>query len=447
MATRRRSSGGGRGRPGASARSTRNRDARDGRTTVPCPACGTEYRIPLDLLDDPLPCKSCGRVFVPNSASTRRIRNRNPAQPFIIGGAVLAFMIISFVLISSKGDAGTQQRVEAPAPRVVELGEKNPRVRDVVDWVTALSEGNGFKLGTNSDIQALAEFLGVGVGTGGGGERERLVMDALLTGPRTAVMRDAFVTSAAIADEADAEAERGEVTVHLGIESGAEAKYVQPSAQYKIGFRYQDGRGRVTGFEPIYEPPLKQPEGPKRPRPVKHEVIGSAKDVERDYGGVKEIVREAELKPLPHLDGTSPEVQQQIDAAIAKLVDIDGSGLESNRAALELEKLGKPSVPRLLNELYELVAGESTLEDRDTRLQIRRVTMALEELTGQRFGFNPADTGGTASQEYRLSSLKQWYGWWADNHWREDFDYAIDKSENLLDVEADPAAEAEKKKR
>ena len=446
MASRRRSSGpsasasaAGAGRrrsaAGSAARTSRNRDARDGKTNVQCPACATAYRVPVDMVGEQIVCKSCGRAFVPKSASTRRIRQQNSATPFIMGGGVLAFMVIGYFIVTAGGQ-GEQQRTDtAQVPRVVETGDKNPRVRDVIEWVNALATGNRFKLAANSDLAALGKKLGVGLVNGDASAHEQAVIDALMTGETTAFLRDVEATGGLVAPEF-AEAQIGQVKTYLAVRAEHADRYAQQTGEYLIDFRYRDGRGQVTGFEAFYQPPPKAKPKPPAERAVQHEILGAATNVERDYGGgEKESVREAELKPLPHLDDTPEEQRKKIDAAIATLIDLEAAGALPMRAARELKAIGKPAVPRLLNQLYELVMGsESSLTDQAVVHRIRKVTMALEDLTGQRFGFDSSAVGSTitSSEELRRSALQQWYGWWADNHWRKDFDYAIDKDVDLF---------------
>ena len=108
---------------------------------------------------------------------------------------------------------------------------------------------------------------------------------------------------------------------------------------------------------------------------------------------------------------------------------------QKDDVGLYLQQRGQP-----LPQHGVIVGQENALTDQTTVLRIRRVAGALEDLTGQRFGFNPSILGDakSATPEYRLSSLKQWYGYWADNYWSENWQVGVDHGEALLGETPDP---------
>ncbi len=400
------------------------------------------------MLGDQIECKSCKRVFVPANASKRRLQRQNPATPFLIGGGVLVVAIVIGAMITG-GGGGSQTQSNTPAVKIVETGDKNARVRDVKEWLTAVqmkengkAAPNAFKLNQISDYVELGRFLGIGTNVPPS-EMGPAVLKELTEGDRARFLRDGEVTAAFI-DKTEAESDSGSVSVSISLLSAEDkAKYQRPTGDYKVRFRASDGRFRVIGWDVVYEP---QPRAPKKTRNPTHQVLGNAQDVERTVNGQKAVVREAELKPLEHLEGTPPEQRKQIDDDIATLIDPEALPQQANRADIRLRKIGKPAVPRLLNKLYEF-ATNSKIDE--TRLQVRKVTQALEDITGQRFGFDPSSAvaGNLAKEEYRMSALKQWYGWWADNFWREDISYAIEKEESLtMPAKKDGSPEPDPKK-
>ena len=394
---------------------------------IACPQCGSEYRIAADQLDRQVRCANCDRTFVPQSAGRRGRRSRNTATPFIMGGGIVVFVVLTFILISQSGRAGAS-KTDVVDP-VASIHEENPRVRDVWAWTDAIAAGNKFQLGTLSDFEALRQRLGIDP-TGSPDEQRDRVIERLLQGEETQVLREFEVTSALIPEPEDAELASGTVQVYLTVRE-AHAKGWTSTAELAVSYVFANDRARVTGFE-ITEKPRKKV--PRRKAHKAHEDIGKVKVLERDFGGRMIKVTEAEVVPLGHLEGTSEELQKEVDQLIEQLCDIEGPGALAQRSVRRLTEIGRPSIPRLLNKFYE-----TPLDTQDNVLRLRRITGALSTMTGQRFGFNPsviqsADTVST--DEHRKSVLRQWYAWWSDNY-NKDYTVAIDKEESL---DIDPPA-------
>lgn len=376
-------------------------------------------------------------MFIPAAASKRGASRQNPATPFLWGGGILAVMIVGAMLISGGGDDGSQNRNKPAPPKRVETGSANPRVRDAMAWYEAMSTDNRFELGRYTDLQGMRKSLGIDNIDGTAEDLEKRVLDALLAADSAKLIRDTEPTSGQV-DTTDAEAETGKVILYVTPDEQAQAKYFdQGGGEVWVWFTFANDRARISRFEVVSGIRERAPkDDPNKIRPSTHEVIGQAQDVKRVYNGVEETVREAEIKALGHLDGTPENVQAEIDQRIAELIDLDAPGAVPNRAAMRLKQIGKPSIPRLLNKFFEIPAS-----NREQILQLRKVCQALEDITGQRFGFNPsmteaADPAKSAHvEEMRQSALKQWYGWWADNHWRTDYDYAIQKDDAELEAE------------
>lgn len=412
----------------------RKRDERDGKTTVACPQCGAQYRVPAEQMDQQLHCKHCPRAFFPNAVGRRAPRSNN-ATPFIMGGAILVFMIAVAVIMSSGGGGETQTTNTGAAPKTLALGTSNPRVGDCGRWAAALAAADTFQLAGLTDGAAVGAKLGVARVDGSTLDQQNAVVAGLLASPETELIRQCKFDSGLV-DKQWADASRGEVRLFLSLLPEHEDKYYRFPGQVEVAvkFVFENDRARVTDWDYIRKPTVKPPKGDVY---IVHEQIGVAKDVEREFAGVKRTVREAELVPLPHVEGTPPEIQREVDDLVVKLVDIDAPGAQSNQAIRRLKAIGKPAVPRLLNQMVAI-----KLDSQDNVLRLRRIAMALEDLTGQRFGFNPAlkqEVAAASDDESRMSALRQWYGWWADNHWRKDFDYAIDK-EDTLEIKEDEAA-------
>lgn len=404
------------------------RASRTGKSQVPCPSCGTEYIIVAERMDDVIDCQECGRAFVPSKASRSGLRKggANPAQPYLIGaGAVLLFLVV-LVIAQSGGDDPGQQQQQPTAEKRVELGRANPRVAGVIAFAEAMQSGQRFQIARHTALDEMREFLGIENINGTRAEINDRVLDALIAHEAMPLLRDTYVASGRV-KEADAEADRGKVLLELPFNPGKDKNWDMRSAQLMVDFVLDGDEAKAAGFAWVTEPQARAAADPSRTRPKVHEVLGQAEDVKRVYDGQEVVVREAEIKPLGHLEDTPDAVRQEIDSLIAQLIDLDAGGHIANRANLALKKIGKPAVPRLLNQMYEIPA-----DSRENILRLRRIVQGLEDLTGQRMGFNPSVVGEVNVEqvrEKRESALKQWYGWWADNHWRKDFDYAIEKGD------------------
>ena len=96
-------------------------------------------------------------------------------------------------------------------------------------------------------------------------------------------------------------------------------------------------------------------------------------------------------------------------------------------AWIELENIGKPAIPRLLNKLYEVKP-----QGKDDVEALNRVVKTLRSMSGQAFGYNPREliaqnVGGSLKE--RESALRQWYGWWYYMYGSKRWDELVDTDE------------------
>ncbi len=409
-------------------RSREPRVGRDGKAKVACPGCGAEYLVPGAALDNELGCKHCGTVFVPSTASRQRGAEQFNAKPYAIGGGMLLFVII--IYLATSGGETTQAEPKAPPPKVALTGMNNVRVRCANDWGEALCKSDRFNLNSLSDMAPLQTRFGI---TEPGDAGAAAVIDKLVTDESTNWFREFEITSAALEDNKQHEAQSGRVILYMsprqewtGRESGKPYWYSQyDKLQVALQYRIVGDRAKIGGFEAIGKLPKKRQLA--KPAHKAHKDIGEAKTVKRTIGGVEVDVVEAEIKPLGHMEGISDELKAEIDKYITELAG-ENNRL-AGRAQMSLGKIGKPAIPRLLNKMYE-----TKMDSHENVLILRKVCGTLEDITGQRFGFNPSiikRADGVSSDEGRLSALKQWYGYWTTHHDREDWNIAIEQEESL----------------
>ncbi len=446
-------------RGAASNRAAQREAATSGAVTVGCPQCGQQYRVPAAQLDQKLKCNNCQRSFFPKAAAGRRRSGRNQSTPFIVGGVVLVAVVGIFIVIANLPPS---QVAMAKMPEVVQkvnIGFQSPRVQDVARWADAVHSGDALQLTRVSDTDALQTALGlsgrpISELTGEEASTAKAAfLEALTTSEQTRVFRDFQTTDGRLETEAMASSETGAAVLELLPRDGSDLdKYIRAenkrhevfSATVRVSFRVEDDVARVTGFEVVDIPPSPKP---KKPRFVPHAEIEKPVEVERVIDGEKQTVVETELIPLGHLEDTPEDVRRAIDAEIDRLRDLDAPGRFANQAIDALREIGRPAVPRLLNQMFEMHQGGMRGDD---KLRLRRMIQALTAMSGMRFSFNVADNQkltADGNAEQRESALKQWYAWWYRVH-AGDFTNAIDKEDDedlfLTDEEKRARAEARK---
>lgn len=416
-----------------------------------CPSCGTAYRVAVEYMNQKVSCTHCSRTFFPKAASARGLRKKNEAAPYLwIGIGVVLLIVVGVVISNATAPRTTQRAEDAPPPRTVNVGWSNERVQEIVKWIEAIAEKRDFDVEVRSDLAALQRQLGIEgtpydqlVGEARKAMRDK-ILAALQTHPSAMVFRVFHPQDARLADAAMAEAQQGEVHVVLG--EPRDTKNFAPNAEARatVRFRWEETLPKVTGW--TIEKVLGK-RVPRKPKYAHHAKIKKPEKKKRLFGGKEITVLEAEPVPLDHLPDTPPPLREEIDRLIGQLMDLDASGIVANRAARRLKEIGKPAVPRLLNKFYEVKP-----KTREDVLALTRVVHALRDLTGVAFGYNPMERGALggigATEEERMSALKQWYAWWWKYANRPDWQYAIQKGEGeeLFETKAERKARRERER-
>lgn len=349
-------------------------------------------------------------------------------KPFIIGGVGLVVLVGGLLLVRAVTRAN--QPVEAKVEQVVHapMDEKNSRAKDVRTWVESLQGESEFSLVRHSDLGALGNFLGVG-------GAQDAVLNALYTGEKAEYIRDWNLTSVGMKNLASADGERGHVVAYFDIADKPEKRklFVKSTVTAEFAFLRADGVSKVTGWNYTEEPVKRK----IVERPKVETAIGKVKEVTRMINGQEVTVTEAEPVPLDHFDDTPEDVRRKIDSLIEDLKDPNDPA-RANRAQLGLDKIGKPSMPRLLNALYETkLEGITDLVELENRVHyLRKVAQTLEVLSGNRFAFDvriPTNAEeAKTSETLRYSAVRQWYAWWRNARFEKDWQN-FDDEEDLLE--------------
>ena len=418
---------------------------------IQCPACHASARLPDSKEGAKVRC-GCGHVYVARERGARRARSTSPT-PFILGGALVVALVVVLVIANSGDEsvAGAAAPVEvaAPEPAPAREGrgwESSPvrAARSVHDTAFARDAIGLMRLVDRERVWALeqrsasedAKVAGDD-GDDAAPAGEAAEADDAAAGPPPSLDLSAGIAAwqALPRDEQVAYQTDLMERIIAGADEGTElvsawkpfdGEWVETTddgvAVVRLKVQPRDaGRGLETRTVELWLAKDAadrwqafrwarwiSPEEAKAGRIAKVRLDETvAKRVTLSDGST---VREAELRPLEHLESTPPELREEIDARYAEMIDLSLSPKDSNAARQRLIEIGKPAIPVLLTGFYEI-----PLETEDQAKQVNVIVQALREITGQNFGYKPqvAEGSGTGTtDERRQSALKQWFAWW-----------------------------------
>jgi len=379
---------------------------------IQCPSCHATAQLPESKEGAKVRCGTCQHIYVARDRANRGRRQASSPTPWIIGGAgAVGLLLVLF--IANRGDDAPQPLVDEP---VVQAKERGAPI-DLSGWnsepVVAAREIHDLVYG-RSDVKLLRMFAfdrlhdapsadgtlpdtpWKELGSEGQAEFRRLRVDALIVSEGA----DDLLVSAwkpfdgEVVDSTD----EGVVTVRLQIqprapEAGVEARTIE--------WLLIDEDDR---WKPFHWARWITPEEQKAKR------VARSKITQKKTLSDGSIVIEAELKPLEHLEDTTPEMRARIDTLYATMIDLSLSPKDADGARNEIISIGKPALPVLLTGFYQI-----PLETEEQAIQVNIIVQALRDITGQYFGYKPQVSQGSGtgtSAERRSSALKQWFGWW-----------------------------------
>ena len=434
---------------------------RDGKASISCPNCGARYKIAEENLESKVTCTQCRRTFFPLAAAGSRRKPTDNSKPIIYGVVAILVLILFGVVVNALSAPAPRNNTNVvAAPEPIKLGNSTREVRSVMEWATAIAEKDSLNARRYTNMDAMQKLLGVEPATKYSttfGEDQVALGDRILAtlydSDQALVYRSYKPTMGRIMDEDMVAKKAGKVRLSLYPRN---SKVIKDSATVEVSYRIDsnDDTFKIHSWHVVemarVEYLLENLEGkaPKK-KHKPHELIGEITKRKTTFAGEVVDIEEAELVPLPHHKDTSPEDAKQIDELIGVVIDLNVSGILRNRATEKLIEFGKASVPRLLSKMYEM----HKMKTHEDVLTVNLLCRTLRLTTGWRFGFNPrdhkgSDLGGTTAE--RISSLKQWYAWWARYYDRED--WKLEDSDEDIELtteeqEAKRKAEREKKKK
>jgi predicted Zn finger-like uncharacterized protein len=416
---------------------------------IQCPACHASARLPESKEGAKVRCGGCGHVYVARERGARRAKSTSPT-PFILGGALLVAIVVVLVIANSSDEsvAGAAAPVEIadaePAPVREGRGWESAPVRAtraLHDAAFARDSIGLMRLVDRERVYAL-EQLPPAPGEDSGDEAEdagETPGDEPADDVAPSPSLDLSAGSAAWLDLPRDEQVAYQTDLMERIIAGAE-----DDDELVAAWKPFDGEWVETTDDGVAIVRVKvQPRDAERgleTRTVEWWLAKDATDrwqafrwarwispeeakagriatVRLDETVAKRVtltdgstVREAEVRPLEHLETTPPELRAEIDELFVQMIDLSLSPKDSNGARERLIEIGKPSIPVLLTGFYRI-----PLETEEQAKQVNMIVQALRGITGQNFGFKPqvAEGSGTGTtDERRESALKQWFAWW-----------------------------------
>lgn len=384
--------------------------SRDGKVDVPCPQCGTQYRIAEESLDSKIECQECHRVFFAKSTVGKRVAAPDNTKTYLLFGLGGLFMVITFLVISSNNQKPVIRTPVVPEAKKDVLSPSNhPRTAQLVKWAQAMGNDNRLVIQTHSDLAAVAKQVGVDDISDAA-----KVFAAIQTHESTKYLRELLCESGMLADEATMSSPSGKGTVYVTPKPGTDDYRKNTRGEIVVDFRMDGEQIKVTGWTVTMVPSR----NPNKPDPssisyTPNKDIAAPKVTEiTDSAGTRKV-KESQPAAVPHWEKATPEQQKKADQLVADILrsaDPEAPGGLYMRAKLSVRTVDdkKSVVPRVLNAMFELYGDVNANNEKLILLD-----KALADFTGFAVNYEAKGTGDAAKDKIaRESSIRQWFAFW-----------------------------------
>lgn len=400
----------------------------DGKVDIYCPQCGAHYRLAEDALETKVSCTECKRTFFAKTVAGKRAKAPDYTKVYLAFGGGALLIIGTLVLLNNSGGTPAQRPVTVVSgPSQLDL-DRQARRDQITRWARSIGNSDLITLRNYSDMPVLLKQLGVDAGLGGDAQ-EKAILAALKTNDCTRLFGEMEVSSADTSAEA-VEKGQGTAVIYLSVKAGNDFYDAKAGAQVTVQWRMDGSQLKVADFTVSAKPVIRG----KRPGDESKyfkpsEEIAKPKTVEIDLNGRKKAVRESEPTAIAHLPDVPQETRDKIDKLVADLLrsgDEDAPAALFARSSNALQELGRPAMARVINALHDLYGDVNA-----NNMKLSQVTRCLQQLTGMAFAYDVRGSGDAAKDKIaRESVVKQWFAWW----WRyanDNYQEAIDQTEDL----------------
>ncbi|MEM1451556.1 MAG: zinc-ribbon domain-containing protein [Planctomycetota bacterium] len=434
---------------------------------IQCTSCGTQAKIPESKEGSKVRCPNCGHVYVARPLGAgrgARAKKEDPTKYVIIGGAVLAGIIVT--VIATRG--GDEPTYATPKEEVAEVDD-TPYI-DPMGWdapVVKLARDMHKAAYQGDDTKLLIKLEG---GPAYAYELEKAIADK-------ALVDDMDKPLQAVVDQTTALVET--LSARPGWETLDEAAQLTYKNERVAAAMAAGIDGAVTGWKPFdgMVESIELGKAVVRLRVQARDVDAGLEDrwtqwvfvnLDGDGGGderwrwidadrylTKEelaamrrkrykktekktlsdgsIVYEGIIRAIPYDDEVPTEMREKITALVDEFVaDLDAPPRVRTRISNELVDIGKPAIAGLLTKIALIMenVSDDVTENVDEVNQIFFIHNVLRDITGIETTFDVSIEMG-ATKERIESGIKQWFGWY-DRNYRK-FDGLADEGDPLAD--------------
>lgn len=450
---------------------------------IQCTSCGKQAKIPETQEGAKVKCPGCAHVYVARSRTGRGktgTKKEDPTKYFIIGGSVLAAMVIGIMAVKGSGQTAKPKKEEPVLenkPYVDQSAWDGPAATFARSLHMAAASGNESKLKSKLDAQAAYAYelmhppivtvksappeAEAEAGAEGGAEAEATPAEPApkpTWGQLTELQRIEYADGliarvllrGAEGNFVDWKPYDGEVVSYSEGNAVIHLKNQATDPSIEDGDRWTELRvynsGGRDGAEDLWrwiyadrwytEAELAaMNRGPRKARPKQKTLTDGS------------VVYESEVRTIDFDEGVPPEDRARLTKLVEDLIS-DINMRPKNRKVIEAElaQSGKNAIPALLSKMASVKADMAPGDDEseDDRIRLSMIHNLLEEITGyydNTFVVSVA-MGGTA--ERIESGIKQWYAWYDRKYKR--FDEKKEAVDPLLgDPDIKPANDRERR--